>query len=300
MAFFGKLFGNAPAKDRSGLLEQVLSAQKGQDLTKLARACYRLGVYEMDHGDLARGQLWLNRCQWIYDAQEDVCERLEESIQEDCGDRLSSLEDAPILANQVLAQALEKAEALDEDGVRLWGLMTLARLGKVGKRLAAVPGCEALGELDWAAELTCQWFCGPYAGRESDVNHLRDLCGRLYDLADSAQFANSRQEAEVPGGPPLQTMDLCGLICMTELHLYLDGQCTLLEGGGAPPEAELVPCALLADYYLRTREGDIAALPQIQAEQERIWADYDFLMAKPEPAAVRERIAAYLDLDILA
>ena len=62
----------------------------------------------------------------------------------------------------------------------------------------------------------------------------------------------------------------------------------------------MVACALLPDYYLRTCKEDLAGLPQIMQEVERIQADYAFVSSEVTWEEIAQRIAEYKELDILA
>ena len=75
----------------------------------------------------------------------------------------------------------------------------------------------------------------------------------------------------------------------------------LSQGAEELPEAEsgIVGCALLPDYYVRTGADRLEDVPQIKAELQRIWSDYDFVRSGLTWAEVGKRIADYKRLDIL-
>ena len=52
----------------------------------------------------------------------------------------------------------------------------------------------------------------------------------------------------------------------------------LSQGMEELPQAEssIVACALLPDYYVRSGADRLEDVPQIKAELQRIWSDYDF------------------------
>ena len=93
------------------------------------------------------------------------------------------------------------------------------------------------------------------------------------------------------------------MLVLLGLNAYLDSHLAYLVGEeeGAPgPQTDIIPCALLPDYYLRTREGDIAQLPAVQAELARIQEDFRFIHSRPELSDAAQRINDYLQLDLLA
>lgn len=294
-----KLFQKKP-QGREGLQAQLADAQNRKDGARLAQACYDMGVYEMENGDPARAMLWLSRADTIFSARDDVYKKVGKTVREDCSERIRQLEDMPTMTSQLTAQVEEKAEELGEVQARLWGLLTMARLGKVGRRLAAIPGCGVLGELDRAAELVLRSFQEPVS--QEEFGFLRDTCDRLYELGDADCFWGASQEAEVPGRPSMQVFDLNGLLTLTELNLYLDSHLTLLtEGeGSSGPETGLIPCGLLPDYYLRTGAGPLEDVPQVKAEVERIWDDYEFIRSGVTWKEMSDRLARYQELDLLA
>ena len=69
-----------------------------------------------------------------------------------------------------------------------------------------------------------------------------------------------------------------------------------------PPDtdSDVVRCALLPDYYVRTGAETLKDVPQIKAEMTRIWADFDFVCSGPTWEQVPERMEGYKKLDPLA
>ena len=176
----------------------------------------------------------------------------------------------------------------------------MARLAQLGKKLAQLPDCEVLGQLETAVRLMLQSFSSPISGQE--FQFLESVRDALYDLSDLESFWDCG-EIEVPGKAPFQAFDLNGMLAVLEMHTYIDSHlaCLLGEEVGAPgPQPDIVPCALLPDYYLRTLEGDISQVPAVQAELERIRSDFAFIQKFPELSDVEARINGYLQLDILA
>ena len=207
----------------------------------------------------------------------------------------------PLLINQIPEQIEQQAEyLLDDLQIRLWGLLTMARLVQVGKRLSSLPGCEVLGDLEQATDLILRSFQAPIT--RDEYQFLLDTCNQLYELGDDECFSDMTQQVEIPGGAPLQAFDLNGLLVLTELNLYLDSHLRLLTQGPEESSAEngLIPCALLPDYYLRTCKEDLSLLPQINREIERIESDFDFVHGKITWQDIGARIAQYKELDILS
>ena len=112
-------------------------------------------------------------------------------------------------------------------------------------------------------------------------------------------------EIDIPGGAPFQVFDLNGMMGVhLELNGYLDNHLRLLSAlsqDQEPPAAEssMVGCTLLPDYYVRTGAGKLEDVPQIKAELERIWDDYEFVCSQITWQAVAQRLDGYRTLDIL-
>lgn len=303
------MFGLFGKKENGTPEERLAESRKKQDWVGLARAYYDLGVAAMDRGAANEAVLWLHRADTVYSARDEVFEKMDKKrlfhpgIADDCSSRIGALEDAPLLYNTVPAEIEEKAEELDGGPkIRLWGLLSMARLVKLGDRLAALPGCEVLGQLGWAVDMIRHSI----QERPSQENYdrLMDLCNGLYALSDSdAFFAGG--EIAVPGGAPFQVFDLNGTGVLLELNGYVDSHlrlvATLTQGKEDLPAAEtgVIGCALLPDYYVRTRGGKPEDAPQVQAELRRIWSDYDFLCGELTWEQVDQRLAEYRALDIL-
>ncbi len=285
-----------PARNMEDLEQRLLKAQEKKDLPEMAKIYYDMGVHCMKNDDANRARMYLSRCDSIYSSDDDVYEKVKKSIREDCSERLGELEELPLLTNEIPQQIEEQAEELSDVQIRLWGLMTMARLVQVGKRLSHIAGCEVLGDLDEAVDVILRSFQEPVS--QADFQFLTDVCDELYDLGDD-EFAG---QVEVPGGAPFQVFDLDGLLVATELNLYFDSHLRLLSEGpeDSPTETGMIACALLPDYYLRTCKEDLASLPQILQEVERIQADYEFVSSQMTWEGIAQRIVGYKELDILA
>lgn len=295
-------FGKKEAKTPE---ERLAEPQKKRDWAGLVKVYYELGVSAMDGGDLNHAQLWLHRADTIYSADDTTYEKVGDKLTDDCSDRIGTLEDEEeLFYNAVLAQIEAKAEALNDVQARVWGLLSIARLVKLSRRLSALPGCEALGELDWAVDMmfrSLQTLPPP-----EEYQRLMDLCNALYELNGKPAYYTG--EIEVPGGAPFQMFDWNGMFGVEqELNGYTDSHLRLLAALSqevvdptAAPETDVVACALLPDYYVRTGAEDLSQVPQIRAELERIWSDYDFVRSGITWDAVEKKLDEYKQLDILA
>ena len=289
------MFGLFGKKETPSPEERLADLQRKGDWAGLAKAYYELGVGAMDKGDLNRAQLWLHRADTIYSADDDVYDKVGEKLTDDCSDRIGILEEKEeLLYNAVPAQIEEKADGLEDPQVRVWGLLSAARLVKLGERLAKLPGCEVLGQLAWAVDMMFKSFQTPPA--QEEYQRLMDVCNALYELNGKAAYYTG--EVEVPGGAPLQLFDLNGMMgTEQELNGYIDGHLRLIaalsQGAEELPIAEsgAVGCALLPDYYVRTGSAKPEEAPRFKAELDRIWSDYDFVRSGLTWEAVGERLS---------
>ena len=296
------MFGLLGKKATPSPEERLADLQRKGDWAGLAKAYYELGVEAMDKGDLNRAQLWLHRADTIYSADDDVYDKVGEKLTDDCSDRIGTLEEEEeLLYNAVPAQIEEKADGLEDPQVRVWGLLSAARLVKLGERLAKLPGCEVLGQLAWAVDMMFKSFQTPPA--QEEYQRLMDVCNALYELNGKAAYYTG--EVEVPGGAPLQLFDLNGMMgTEQELNGYIDGHLRLIaalsQGAEELPIAEsgAVGCALLPDYYVRTGSAKPEEAPRFKAELDRIWSDYNFVRSGLTWEAVGERLSKYKELDI--
>ncbi len=97
---------------------------------QMVKDAYQKGLAYMEAGDPERARLWLCRADTIYSADDSTYEAVGEALTEDCSDRIGTLEEEPCLTNQLTAQVEEWAEELEESQLRLWGLMSMARLAQ--------------------------------------------------------------------------------------------------------------------------------------------------------------------------
>jgi len=303
------MFGLFGKKESKTPEERLADCQSKKDWVGLARAYYDLGVTAMDGGAQNEAVLWLHRADTIYSAKDEVFEKADKNrlfhpgIVDDCSDRIGTLEDAPLLYNTVLSEVEEKAEELSDAQIRVWGLLSMARLVKLGERLAALPGCEVLGQLGWAVDMMLRSLRNPPS--QEEYQHLMDLCNGLYDLSDSEAFY-AGGKIDVPGRKPFEAFDLNGMGILLELNGFLDSHLRLIaalsQGAEDLPGAETgaVSCALLPDYYVRTLGGNPEDAPQVKAELQRIWSDYEFVCSGLTWEQVEEKIASYKQTDVLA
>ena len=132
------LFGKKSLSSEESLAE----CQRKQNWAGLAKTCYQMGVDAMERGELNRAQLWLHRADTIYSAQDSVYKKVGDQLIDDCSDRIGALEEESLLYNDVPSQIEEKAREMQDTQVRIWGLLSLARLVKLGGWLAAVRRLE--------------------------------------------------------------------------------------------------------------------------------------------------------------
>lgn len=295
------LFGKKEAKSPE---ERLAGLQQKKDWAGLAKTYYEMGVSAMEAGDLNRAQLWLHRADTIYSADDATYDKVGDKLIDDCGRRIGALEDEEaLLYNAVPAEIEARAEELSDVQLRIWGMLSMARLVKLGKRLSALPGCQVLGELGWAVEMMFKSTQEPPT--QEEYQRLMDVCNALYELNGKPVYYTG--EIEAPGGAPFQVFDLNGMFGVEqELNGFLDSHLRLLaalsQGAEELPTAEssVVACALLPDYYVRTGAGEREEVPQIQAELARIWSDYAAVRDQIPLAEIGKRIEEYEQLDILA
>lgn len=303
------MFGLFGKKDEQSLKERISECQKKKDWDRLARTYYDLGVDAMNKGELNKAVMWLSRADTVYSASDETYEHVgknrlfHKEIVSDCSDRIGALEDESLLYNDVPADVDEKAEEMGDLQVRVWGLLSLARLVHLGDRLGSFPGCEVLGKLGWAVDTVLKSFKGELT--EDEFNALKDLSGELYDFGDSEEFWGAGNEITVEGGEPFQVFDLNG---MMGVHLnideYISGHLDMMsilsqDEPLPPPETGIISCALLLDYYVRTGTDKVEDVPQVKAELKRIESDREFVCSDLTWEKVRERVEEYKALDIL-
>ncbi len=294
LGFFKKI---PMAKKLEKLESQLFQAQADRDLVKLSKAYYNIGITYMKNGDYDRAMVYLSRSDTIFSSDDNVYKAVGENIIEDCSERIRKLESSPILTNQIREYIDKLSENLDDNQIRLWGLMTIARLVKVFDRLSVLPGCDVLGKLDKVVDLILKSAIQEDI-TETEVDFIFNICNQLYELQDSKDFSNIFRQVEIPENPPIQIFDLNGFLVLTELNIYLDIFLSETEEEGMS-EADIVPCALLPDYYLLTDNGVLSQNPKIQKEIERILSDYEFVRSNIDWKDISERVSKYKDLDIL-
>lgn len=295
------LFGKKEAKTPE---EQIAGCQKRKDWAGLVKVYYELGVSATDRGDFNEAALWLHRADTIYSADDAVYEKVGDKLTGNCSDRIGALEEKEeLFCNAVPAEIEEKAGELNDVQIRVWGLLSMARLVKLGERLAKLPGCQVLGELGWAVDMMFRSLQTLPA--QEDYQRLMDICNGLYELGDSPSFYGAAQ-IDVPGGAPFQVFDLNGMGVLLELNGLLDSHLRLLaalsQKAEELPAAEsgAVACALLPDYYVRTGASNLEEVPQIRAELARISGDFAAVRDQLSLEEIGQKIAAYKQLDILA
>lgn len=296
-------FGKKKMKEDKTPEMRLAEFQRKNDWAEVSRTYYELGVTAMDAGDLHKAQLWLHRADTIYSADDNIYDKVGEKLMDDCSDRIGRLEDEDgLFYNDIPAEIEARAKELSDSQVRVWGLLSIARLVRLGERLSKLPDCEVLGQLNWAVDLMFHSF--QILPSQEAYQRLMDMCNALYELNGKPVYYSG--EIEIPGRLPFQLFDLNGLFGVEqELNSYTDNHLRLLaalsQGAEELPQAEssIVACALLPDYYIRSGADRLGDVPQIKAELQRIWSDYDFVRDRLTWKEVGKRIADYKQLDIL-
>ena len=296
-------FGKKKMKEDKAPEMRLAEFQRKNDWAEVSRTYYELGVTAMDAGDLHKAQLWLHRADTIYSADDNIYDKVGEKLMDDCSDRIGRLEDEDgLFYNDIPAEIEARAKELSDSQVRVWGLLSIARLVRLGERLSKLPDCEVLGQLNWAVDL--MFHSLQILPSQEAYQRLMDMCNALYELNGKPVYYSG--EIEIPGRLPFQLFDLNGLFGVEqELNSYTDNHLRLLaalsQGAEELPQAEssIVACALLPDYYIRSGADRLGDVPQIKAELQRIWSDYDFVRDRLTWKEVGKRIADYKQLDIL-
>ena len=300
--FLKKKDGEEKKQAGSGKGQQASVYEAKMDLAGLSQAYYEMGKEYEEKGDLSRSRLYLERACTLYsnfDQVYDACQ----SFMDDCDERIGDLEEADILTNEVLWQVEERAEELTNAQKYLWGMMSLARFQGIFQHLADCENCRILGELSRVLDLLYRTV-GQKSVQE-DLDYSLSFITRFYDFCDSEDFVNTRNQVELDQGTTLQLFDLNGNSTVTCLHLFVDKFISVLQAGfetveeNEEAEVDFIPCTLMADYYLRNFEEDLRQIPQVQAELERIWSDYEFVRDGASVADVIHRIEKYRRMDIL-
>ena len=220
--------------------ERLADLQRKKDWAGVSRTYYELGVTAMDVGDLHKAHLWLHRADTIYSADDNIYDKVGEKLMDDCSDRIGRLEDEDgLFYNAIPAEIEARAEELSDPQVRVWGLLSIARLVRLGERLARLPGCEVLGQLDWAVDLMFRSLQS--LPSQEAYQRLMDMCNALYELNGKPVYYSG--EIEIPGKAPFQLFDLNGLFGVEqELNGYTDSHLRLLaalsQGMEELPQAE--------------------------------------------------------------
>lgn len=291
------MFNLFKKKDAAAPEERVAACLQSKDYAGLARAYYDMGCAALAAGDQGRAMLWLSRADTVYSARDDVYDKVGEKITDDCSNKIDALEDAPLLVNQIEEEVVDRAAGLGDVQIRVWSLLSLARLVPVADRLGALPGCGVLGKLGKCLDLAVQSFQNPITPDEFDF--IGGVCGELSQLSDSEAFFAG---GGIPcaAGAPLEVFDLNGLTMLLNMEAFFGGHLHTLAGDPVSDAGEMVPCALLPDYWTRTVGGSIRQIPQVEAELARIWDDCQFVRSGPTWSAVAQRAAQYRALDIFA
>ncbi|MDE6589249.1 MAG: hypothetical protein K2K53_02645, partial [Oscillospiraceae bacterium] len=253
--------------------ERIAECHRKKDYVGLAKAYYELGKSAMEAGEQGRAMLWLGRADTVYSARDDVYDKVGEKLTEDCSNRICELEGAPLFINEIEPPITEQVNDLGDAQVRIWSLLSLARLVPAANRLAELPGCGVLGKLEKCLSLALQSFSDPITPDEFDF--IMNTCTELAEFCDSEPFFAG---GEVPcsAGAPLQVFDLNGMAMLLSIEAFFDGLLRTLAGQPVKDQGEMIPCALLPDYWQRTVGGDIRYIPQVQAELDRIANDEVF------------------------
>lgn len=292
--------GKRPEGKDKGQLAAVYEAN--MDLAKLSETYYELGKEYQEKGDLDRARLYLERASTLYsnfDQVYDACQR----FMDDCDERIGDLEEADTLTNEVLWQVQERAEELSNAQKYLWGMLSLARFQVVFQHLADCENCRVLGELSRVLDMLYRTV-GQKSVQE-DLEYSLSFITRFYDFCDSVDFVNTKNQVQLDQGRVLQLFDLNGNSTVTCLHVFVDKFISVLREGfetveeNEEAEVDFIPCTLMADYYLRNFQGDLRQVPQVQAELERIWSDYEFVRDGASVQDVIHRAEKYRRLDIL-
>ena len=125
--------------------ERLADLQRKKDWAGVSRTYYELGVTAMDVGDLHKAHLWLHRADTIYSADDNIYDKVGEKLMDDCSDRIGRLEDKDgLFYNDIPTEIEARAKELSDPQVRVWGLLSIARLVRLGEQLSRLPDCQTV------------------------------------------------------------------------------------------------------------------------------------------------------------
>ncbi|KXU47695.1 MAG: tetratricopeptide repeat protein [Longibaculum muris] len=289
---FNSLFKNK-GNSIENLLEKVKTAET-QDFNHMFKAYYQLGKAYLEKGDNERAMHYLSRADSLTMSIDDI--NASDKEMDEVSDFIGQLEDEDLLHLCMLQEVEEKSENLNYVQMSLWNLFTLCRLEKVLVSFGNNEDCEILTKIPDCIDLVFKILTEGI--NEEEIENAHELLNDLYDFSDSEAFYAPQNTISLPQlNEPLQLFDTTGSDAMNSLQIFIDHEINnFLETETSDDFAvDFVVAALgtLKSYYLRTQDGDITNIPQIQKEINNIREDYELLFNEPSLEDIESKMKQY-------
>lgn len=298
MAFLSKLFGSKE-KNMEELLTSLKESQKKKDFVTVCRLYYEIGVRYREEGNHLKARLYLNRFDTLASSQDDIYAKINEKWMDDVSNWIDEYDaDDSFYTNQIRDHVEELSASLSGRQKLQWNLLTMARFDTLFKRMSTLPGLEFMTKYKKALTIFAQNLYRPID--QSEYDFISDFLRDFYPFTDSLALADTANRLPIAGGAAFECYDLVGgstLLCIYELLADLT-ELTELKRESSQVHTDIVTTTLLADYYVRTKKGDIRSLPAVKAEESRILDDYRFVSGKPDKEQFFTRFDSYRKISL--
>lgn len=302
MSFLSNLFNKIFGKKKS--LEELLSllsdAQNKGSFMKIAELYYEVGQKYLEEGQDEKAFLYINRFDSLSSSDDAIYEKFSEKV-EQASKWIEILEQKDFFTNRLRDLADEKGMSLDLTQKIQWNLLTLARFCVLFERLSILPGFDVFKNYNKVTEILTQSLY--HETNEEELDILNKFILDFYSFADSKALADTRNRISVDGSDDFEAYDLigAGTLTLLNIHALLDDLAQIAAGNDIDDiNVDLVTNALLADYYIRTKNVKPDAIPALNDEKARIFGDYEFILSNPSEVDFTARMNEYKKLSLPA
>lgn len=300
MSFFTNLFGSRE-KSLEELLTSLKEAQKKKDFLTVCKLYYEIGVRYRNEGNHLKARLYLNRFDTLAGSQDDIYAKINEKWMDTVSEWIDEYdEDDSFYINQMRGHVEELSASLNGRQKIQWNLLTMARFDTLFQRMSTLPGLDFLAKYKKALTIYSQNLYR--AIDQSEYEMISDFLKDFYPFTDSLALADTGNRLPMASSAAFECYDLIGGDTLLNIYNLLADltELTELKRDAYQVRTDVVTNTLLADYYIRTKDGDIRNLPAVKAEEKRILDDYRFVSGSPDKEQFFERFDSYRKLSLPA
>ncbi|MBQ3513941.1 MAG: hypothetical protein IJA32_09115 [Lachnospiraceae bacterium] len=274
-------------------LKKLEASQKEGNLSKIAKQYFKVGKTYKKMKNAEKAIYYLERFDNLVGGDDELYDKFTKKDDKAMDWVIDLQIEHPPITKHIRKEVEEKAATLSIIQKAQWNLLTLARCTVLFHKFSKLSVFRVFAQYQTVLHMLMKGIYGHQ--EEVNMDLLFSFCDELEDIFDSINSVDNRNKVNITGGADFVVTDLESDEGTYHLTMVLDDLRMIACGENVDElNGNFVPNALFSDYYIRTQDQSLENVPWIQKEQERIWADFNFIKSCPQEQAFADQMAEYM------